>query len=229
MVPLSLELLPALFQVVWIDLVLSGDNALVIAMACRSLPERQRRLGMILGAGAAVALRCLFAIAFTSLLSVPFIKLGGGFVLMWIAIRLIDQDAAQPPSAAASIWDAIRIIVVADAIMSLDNVIAIAGAARGYWPLLVFGLTLSIPLIVLGATLVERLFERFPVLIWVGVGILGWVAGELIASDQAFADRLSDQAAAIMGWGLAAGGAAFALACAWLRARRRAAPEAPSS
>jgi YjbE family integral membrane protein len=217
-----------LLQIIWIDVVLSDDNALVIAMACRSLPKKERRLAIALGAGAAALLRIVFTLLALQVLAVPFIRLAGGAVLLWIAIRLAgDQEEVEDAPAPASIWASIRIIVVADAVMSLDNVIAIAAAAQGSAALIVFGLALSIPLVVFGANLLAPLLKRFPVLVWGGGAILGWVAGDLIGSDPAVSSFLRVHAPMIGPWALPAAGAALALIGSWVRLRVRKAGARP--
>ncbi|WP_029556876.1 TerC family protein [Xanthobacter sp. 91] len=175
----------ALLQIIWIDLLLSGDNAVVIALACRSLPAKQRKWGILLGAGAAVGLRILFALAVSYLLGVPFLKVVGGLLLFWIAIKLVTDNGGDAHEVAASdsLWKAVRTIAIADAVMSLDNVVAIAAAARGHWELFVFGLLLTIPLIVFGSQLLLSLLTRFPILIWAGAALLGWIAGEMLVGD----------------------------------------------
>jgi YjbE family integral membrane protein len=221
--PAASSFLVPLLQIIWIDVVLSDDNALVIAMACRSLPKAQRRLAIALGAGAAALLRIIFTLLALQVLAVPFIRIAGGAILLWIAIRLVgDEEGAEDTAAPSSIWASIRIIVVADAIMSIDNVIAIAAAAQGSKALIIFGLALSIPLVVFGANLLAPLLKRFPALVWAGAGILGWVAGDLIGSDPGFLSFLHAHAPMIGTWRLAAAGAALALLGAWLRVRGKA-------
>ncbi len=185
--------LVSVLEIVWIDLLLSGDNAVVIAMACRGLPEDRRRLGMALGAGTAVALRILFAFLVSSLLAVPFLKIAGGLLLVWIAVKLALGEAEEPTSVgeSRSLWRAVRTIAIADAVMSLDNVVAIAAAARGHASLFVLGLLLSIPLIVMGAALVTALLQRVPLIVWAGAALLGWIAGEMIITDPFLAVRLA--------------------------------------
>jgi YjbE family integral membrane protein len=182
-------------QIVWIDLLLSGDNAVVIAMACRSLPEEQRRWGIILGAGAAVLLRIVFAAIIVQLLALPYVHIVGGVLLLWIAVRLaLDDHAAHKVKAKPSLLGAVATIVIADGVMSLDNVVAIAGASRGSLELMIFGLLLSVPLIVFGSTLLLKLLDRFPVIAWGGAALLGWIAGEMIAAEP-FIDRWLDEGA----------------------------------
>ncbi len=177
----------AIGQIIWIDLLLSGDNAVVIALACRSLPEKQRRWGIILGAGAAIGLRILFALIISQILLVPFLKALGGVLLLWIAVKLLRGEGEADHNIAASdkLWQAVRTIAIADAVMSLDNVVAISAASRGDYWLFVFGLAVSIPLIVVGATLITALIKRWPVIVWAGAALLGWIAGEMIAGDPA--------------------------------------------
>ncbi len=182
----------AVLKIIWIDILLSGDNALVIALACRSLPQKQRKWGMILGAGAAVTMRILFATVIVTLMTIPYLKLIGGLALLIIAAKLIvpDNESADEVDAASSLLQAVRLIVVADIVMSLDNVIAIAAAADGSITLLVFGLLVSIPLIIAGATLIIAVLDRLPILVWAGAALLGWIAGHVIATDIAVAPLL---------------------------------------
>ncbi|RDJ23563.1 TerC family protein [Bosea caraganae] len=177
----------SLLQIIWIDLLLSGDNAVVIALACRSLPENKRKLGIWLGAGAAVGLRIAFALVVTQLLGVPYLKLIGGILLFWIAVKLAkgEEESHGEIEASDNLWKAVRTIAIADAVMSLDNVIAIAGAAKGHPELFIFGLLLSIPLIIMGAQLLTSIIERYPILIWIGAALLGWIAAEMILGDIA--------------------------------------------
>jgi YjbE family integral membrane protein len=180
----------AIGQIIWIDLLLSGDNAVVIALACRSLAEKQKRWGIILGAGAAIFLRILFALVVSQLMLVPFLMTVGGLLLLWIAVKLLRGEPAEEKNIAATekLWHAVRIIAMADVVMSLDNVIAISAASGGNYWLFIFGLAVSIPLIVVGATLVTELVRRFPLFVWAGAALLGWIAGEMIARDPALHD-----------------------------------------
>jgi YjbE family integral membrane protein len=183
----------AVLQIIFVNILLSGDNAVVIALACRGLPGEQRRWGIVLGAGAAVILRVVFVGVIAELMLLPYLKLVGGLALLVIAARLIvpddsDKDEIQ---AVAHLWRAVMIIVIADIVMSLDNVIAIAAIAQGNLLLLVIGLAVSIPLIMAGAALITVLLDRFPILIWAGAALLGWVAGGVIATDPALARHLA--------------------------------------
>jgi YjbE family integral membrane protein len=175
----------ALLKIMWINILLSGDNAVVIAMACRGLPHRQRVWGMILGAGVAVLLRIVFTVFVAALMQLPYLKIVGGLALFYIAAKLLvpeDEDKSET-EATEHLWRAVKIVAIADIIMSLDNVIAIAAAAQGNMALLVIGLGISIPLIVAGAALIMALLDRFPILVWAGAALLGWIVGEVIATD----------------------------------------------
>jgi YjbE family integral membrane protein len=185
-----------ILQIVWIDLLLSGDNAIVIALACRNLPPQQRKIGMLLGAGAAIGLRIIFALMITFLLGVPFLKVVGGLLLLWIGIKLAtgEDDAHEEVEGSAQLWGAVRTIAIADAVMSLDNVLAISAASHGNVWLFIFGLLLSIPLIIFGSQLITTIIERFPVFIWLGAALLGWIAGEMIVSDPIVIGWLKDTA-----------------------------------
>ncbi len=182
-------------QIIWIDILLAGDNAVVIALACRNLPPHLRLWGMLLGAGVAVLLRILFTLIISTLMTLPFLKLAGGVALFFIAIKLLmphDENEHKDVKSSEHLWQAVRIVALADIVMSLDNVIAIAGAAKGNAALYVFGLAASIPLIIAGAALVMSLLTRYPILVWAGAGLLGWIAGELIATDPAVTGYLSE-------------------------------------
>jgi YjbE family integral membrane protein len=177
----------SVLQIVWIDLLLSGDNAIVIALACRNLPEKQRKLGMLLGAGVAIGLRIVFAAMISQLLGVPFLKLVGGLLLLWIGIKLAsgEDEAHENVDGSTKLWTAVRTIAIADAVMSLDNVLAISAASHGNIWLFTFGLILSIPLIIFGSQIITSIIERFPFFIWLGAALLGWIAGEMIVQDMA--------------------------------------------
>ncbi len=175
----------ALLKIMWINVLLSGDNAVVIAMACLGLPPRQRLWGMILGAGVAVVLRIIFTVVIAQLMLLPYLKLIGGAALFYIAAKLLvpeDEDENEV-EAVEHLWRAVRIVAVADIVMSLDNVIAIAAAAQGNFALILIGLAISIPLIVAGASLIMALLERYPIFVWAGAALLGWIVGETIATD----------------------------------------------
>jgi len=210
----------AVGQIIWINILLSGDNAVVIALACRSLPPRQRFWGILLGAGAAVVLRVLFTLIIAQIMGIAFLKLVGGLLLLWIAVKLLvptDEHGEDSVKAGDTLLRAVWLVTVADIVMSLDNVIAIAAAAETAAArvaaahaleiktiLIVFGLATSVPLIIAGSALLMALLNRFPILVWAGAGLLGWVAGEIIIKDaaiinwigQAMVDRLHLWAAA---------------------------------
>jgi YjbE family integral membrane protein len=173
--------------IVVIDLSLAGDNALVIAMAVLSLPPRQRMIGLIGGTVGAVVLRIVLIAVITQILLIPFLQALGGLVLVWIAIKLVRQDASDTKGhkvrEVATLWEAIGIIIVADLIMSLDNVLAVAATAHGDLTLVLFGIGLSIPIVICGSSLLARLMDRFRWIVWLGGGVLGWVAGDLAITD----------------------------------------------
>jgi YjbE family integral membrane protein len=187
----------AVAQIIFVNFLLSGDNAVVIAMACRGLPPHQRRWGLIIGAGVAVLLRIGFAGIIAGLMLLPYLKLVGGAALLFIAAQLLvpeDPDKNEV-EAVAHLWRAVGVVVVADIVMSLDNVIALVAVARGNLLLLAIGLAVSIPLILAGAALIMTLLDRFAFLIWIGAAFLGWIAGEVIATDPI----VSAHMAAILG------------------------------
>jgi len=184
-IQLSPDFWVALGKIIWINILLSGDNAIVIALACRGLPASKRQMGIILGAGAAILLRIIFTIGINYVLAFPYLKLIGGILLLWVAYKLLVTEEADENSVAASagLWEAVKTIAVADVVMSLDNVLAIAAAAKGNNFLIVLGLVISIPLIIGGATILTSILQRFPILVWAGAALLGWIAGELIATE----------------------------------------------
>jgi YjbE family integral membrane protein len=174
----------AVVQIIWINILLSGDNAVVIAMACRALPRRQRLWGMAIGAGVASVLLIVFTGIVATLMTLPFLKLVGGVALLWVAYNLLLPDTDdQEIEAVGTLWRAIRIVVVADIVMSLDNVIAVAAAARGNYLLLGLGLVISIPVVIAGSALIMAVLSRLPILVWAGAAMLGFIAGGLLATD----------------------------------------------
>jgi YjbE family integral membrane protein len=191
----------AVGKIIWINVLLSGDNALVIALACRGLQPRHRIWGMIFGAGAAVLLRIAFTGIVVTLMELPYLKFVGGLALLVIAAKLLvpDEEKDKDLESASHLLAAVQIIVVADIVMSLDNVIAIAAAANGSGLLLVIGLAISIPLIVAGAALVLALLNRLPILVWAGAALLGWIAGEVIATDPGIHPKLDQVFAGSVG------------------------------
>jgi YjbE family integral membrane protein len=207
------QFLVAVVQIVWVDLVLSGDNAVVIAMACRDLPTRQRRLGMIIGAGAAAILLVAFTITVSVLMQLPWLRLGAACALIAIAVKLLGPQshaAHGTPPAAAGLWRAVWLIVAADVVMSLDNAVAVAAIANGRYLLLGLGLAISIPTVVAGSAVVLALIGRFPIIVWIGGAMLGWVAGALFVSDPAVSPHVQALVPAIFGADGAAALHAFA-------------------
>ena len=216
----------AVVQIIWIDILLSGDNAVVIALACRKLPPSQRMWGIVLGTLVAITLRVAFTGIVTQMMTMPYVKLVGGALLFWIAVKLLggeENGRTGKIEAVDNLWQAIRIVAIADVVMSLDNIIAVAASARGSYALLMFGLAASIPLIMAGAALVIALLERFPVIVWAGAALLGWIAGEIIASDPLFAQHLDPTTAHGVRLVLATVGALLVLFIGMLR--RRSAPD----
>lgn len=183
----SAEFLFAIINITMIDIVLAGDNAVVIAMAVHSLTVRQRRIGIFLGAGGAVVLRVGLTFVVSQLLGVPYVKLAGGLLVIWIAVKLLKQSSEgggeQNGRTSNRLWDAVWLILIADLTMSTDNVLAVAAASQGDLALLIFGLGLSIPLVVFTSGLLSRLMERYPIVIFIGAAILGRVGGEMMMGD----------------------------------------------
>jgi YjbE family integral membrane protein len=182
----------AALQIIYVNILLSGDNAVVIALACRDLPPAQRRWGVIWGAAGAIVLRIILTIFAVQLLLLPWLKVVGGVLLLWIGIKLIMEEAGDDgdgPAVRASdrLWSAVRTVIVADLVMSVDNVLGVAAAAKGSVPLLVFGLLVSIPLVIAGSQIILTLIERFPIIILAGGGLLGWIAGKMLIEDTALA------------------------------------------
>jgi YjbE family integral membrane protein len=186
----------SVLKVIGVDIVLAGDNAVVIALACRTLPPRQRGVGILLGTAAAVVMRIVFTLAVGSLLGVPVLALVGGLILFWIAVKLLlaEESSGECVRSGETLWDAVKTVAIADAVMSLDNVLAIAGAARGDWTLIVAGLLISIPLVVGGSTLIMALLARFPILVWGGAALLGWIAAELIVGEELLRSLVAETA-----------------------------------
>ena len=176
-----------LLKIVWINIILSGDNAVVIALAARSLPPAQQKKAVFFGSGAAVVLRIALTVVAAKLLAMPFLQIVGGLLLLWIGVQLLmdEEGGEQEAAGSGSLMAAVRTILVADLVMSLDNVIAVAAAAKGDMVLLILGLAISIPLVVFGSTLMIKLMGRFPVIISLGAALIGWVGGETIVSDAA--------------------------------------------
>jgi hypothetical protein len=184
-----------LMKIIWINIILSGDNAVVIALAARGLPPTQQRQAILFGSGAAVVLRIALTVVAVKLLTMPYLQLVGGVLLLYIGVQLLsDQgDGEGEEHTHGSLLAAIRTILIADLVMSLDNVIGVAAAAHGSMLLLVLGLAISIPMVVFGSALMIRLMERFPVVVTLGAALIGWVGGETMANDTILAPLLQDQ------------------------------------
>jgi YjbE family integral membrane protein len=216
--------------IIWVNIILSGDNAVVIALAARSLPKHQQKQAIFWGAGAAVLLRIALTIVAVKLLEFPFLKLVGGAALLWIAVKLLvpeDEDDGEV-AASTQLWGAIKTILIADLVMSTDNVIAVAAAAKGSIVLLVLGLVISIPLVVFGATLLMVLMERYPIIITLGAAVLGWTAGEMGVTDPAVADWVKTNAHWLDWIAPVLGAILVVVVGKWLGSRKEAAPEAPA-
>lgn len=216
------------FKIIMIDLLLSGDNAVVIALACRNLPLEQRKKGILYGVGGAIGLRIVLTFFAVTLLSLPYLKLVGALLLLWIGVKLIlpeEEHGEGNIKAEANLWGAIKTIIIADFVMSLDNVLGVAAAAKGSVFLLVFGLLISIPLIAWSSQLVLKLIDRYPFIIYAGGALLGYVAGEMLVTEVMFKELV--EARHYLHWLVPALGAVFVLAMGlWLA--RRMAEKAPA-
>jgi YjbE family integral membrane protein len=226
---LNAVFITALLQIIAIDILLGGDNAIVIALACRRLPPKQRRLGIFWGVFGAVALRIVLIFFALQLLAIPFLKIIGGLLLFWIGIKLIlpddDRHSEATISGSTRLFGAIKTIVIADAVMSLDNVIAVSAAAQGHLPLAVFGIMISIPIVVWGSRFVLWLLDRFPLVILFGGALLGWIGGGMLVGDVALQPFTSDWPT-YSKYFAALVGALFVLAIGKWIARRKTPPSA---
>ena len=234
-------------KIIWVNLLLSGDNAVVIALAARSLPPHQQKMAVMWGAGAAVLMRVILTIFAVALLTLPWLKIVGGVLLLWIGIKLlVPEDEEEEVASSDNLWQAIKTILIADLVMSLDNVLAVAAAADSAAPtpdlvamkytLLILGLAISIPIVIFGSTLMLKLMERWPVIITFGGALLGWIAGEMMVTDPAIDTWVEHNAAWLEHWRVAAIiGAVIVIVVGTLIARRREAqlqhaePERPKS
>jgi YjbE family integral membrane protein len=228
----------ALAQIVWVNILLSGDNAVVIALAARSLPAKQQKQAIVIGSGAAIVMRIVLTVVAAQLLQLPWLKTIGAVLLLYIGVTLLLPDGEEDGHGAQTggMVAAVRTILIADLVMSLDNVIAVAAAAKGSMPLLIIGLAISIPLVIFGSTLLLRVIERFPVVVWLGAALLGYIAGEIIVADPALAPAFAAVSSALgmdphqLGLALGAAGALFVVVVGkLLLARRRAAAQSASS
>ncbi|MBS0599022.1 MAG: TerC family protein [Proteobacteria bacterium] len=216
-----------LVKIVWINIVLSGDNAVVIALAARSLPPAQQKKAVFWGAGAAVVLRILLTVVAAELMTLPYLQILGGLLLLWIGVQLLsdDDEGEGQHKEFGSLMAAVRTILIADLVMSLDNVIAVAAAAHGNMVLLILGLAISIPLVIFGSTLMIKLMERFPFIVVLGAALIGWVAGETIVGDTTLIGTLEGHP--WLHYGAAAMGALFVvLVGRWLARRGQLTAEA---
>ena len=184
---LDISFFAALAQIMLVNIVLSGDNAVVIAMAARNLPAHHQRQAILWGSGGAIVLRVALTIVAVWLLKIPFLQCAGGLLLVWIALQLLTEEEHEEGAHKAhdGLMGAVKTILIADIVMSLDNTLAIAGVAKGNWTLLILGLALSIPLIVFGSTLIMKIMDRFPIVVYVGAALIAWTAGEMVDSDVA--------------------------------------------
>jgi YjbE family integral membrane protein len=185
---LSMEFLTALLSIIMIDLVLAGDNAIVIGLAARNLPKTQQKKVIIWGTVGAIAIRALATVIVVWLLQIPGLRLIGGVLLIWIAYKLLVEEKGHDVQAGNSFWAAIRTIIIADALMGLDNVLAVAGAAHGNYLLVILGLLISIPIVVWGSTLIIKWVDRYPIIITIGAAILAWTATKMIVAEPFLAD-----------------------------------------
>ncbi len=219
----------ALGQIIWINILLSGDNAVVIALAARSLPPKQQKQAVLIGSGAAIVMRIVLTLVAAQLLQLPWLKLIGAVLLLYIGVTLLlpEDEGEHDGKEAGGMVAAVRTILIADLVMSLDNVIAVAAAAKGDTALLIIGLAMSIPLVIFGSTLLLKVIERFPLIVWFGAGLLGFIAGEIVVEDPAIKDGL---VAFASGVGLPAGklavtfgviGAALVLLIGWVMIKRK--------
>jgi len=198
-----------LVKIIWINIILSGDNAVVIALAARSLPPHQQRKAVLWGSGAAVVMRIALTVVAVKLLALPYLQIVGGLLLLWIGVQLLGDESEEEGEAKenGSLMSAVRTILIADLVMSLDNVIAVAAAAKGSTTLLIIGLAVSIPLVIFGSTLMIKLMERFPIIIVLGAALIGWVGGETMFGDVVLRDTVA--ANPWLHYVAAAAGAAF--------------------
>jgi len=227
-------------KIIWVNLLLSGDNAVVIALASRSLPKRQQKLAIVWGSAAAVIMRVILTVFAVALLTFPWLKIVGGLLLLWIGTKLlVPEGGGGEIESTDNLWAAIKTILIADLVMSLDNVLAVAAAADSAAPvpelaamkytLLILGLGISIPIVIFGSTLMLKLMERWPVIITLGAALLGWIAGEMIVSDAAIAGWLEGNARWLVSLHVApiVGAALVVIVGKW--AARRKSPKSPSA
>lgn len=218
----------AVFQIIMIDILLGGDNAVVIALACRNLPKKQRMQGILWGTAGAIILRVVLITFALTLLTIPYLKIVGGLLLIWIGIKLLipDDDAHDKIDGGSSVWSAVKTIIIADFVMSLDNVIAIAGAAQGAHAdhqtgLVIAGLIISVPIIIWGSTLVLKLIDHYPGVVLFGAALLGWIAGGMLVSDQVVIERFGEVTGTVKIAVEVGGALLVALVGSWLARRKK--------
>jgi len=224
-----------LMTIIWVNIILSGDNAVVIALAALSLPKHQQGKAIFWGAGAAVVLRIVLTIVAVEMLKLSYLKIIGGLLLFWIAVKLLmPEDGDADVESSDNLFQAIKIILIADLVMSLDNVVAVAAAAKGSILLLVLGLAISIPLVIFGATILMKLMERYPIIVVIGAALIGAVAGELLVSDPVVVNWVSANMPWLeihvpliggVSWAQVAGAVVVVIAGKWLAARAEKAME----
>lgn len=220
----------ALLQIIWVNILLSGDNAVVIALAARSLPPKQQKQAILIGSGAAIVMRIVLTLVAAQLLQLPWLKTIGALLLVYIGVTLIlpeEEDEGGDGKSHSGMVAAVRTILIADLVMSLDNVIAVAAAAKGNTMLLIIGLALSIPLVVFGSTLLLKVIERFPLVVWLGAALLGFIAGEIVVEDPALVDFAASLAQSLglprasLGVAVGVAGAVLVVAIGkWMLSRR---------
>jgi len=220
----------AVLQIIIVDILLAGDNAVVIALACRNLPPHLQKKGIFWGVAGAIILRIILTAFAAALLTLPWLKLVGGLALLWIGIKLLmpQKEDGHDIEGSTNLWGAVRTVIIADFVMSVDNVIGVAGAAQGNVPLLIFGLVVSIPLVVLGSQLILKLIERWPLVVTAGGALLGWISGQLIWTDSAMSG-IAGRFPSATQYVAAAVGAIFVVVVArWLASRAKRQPPAPT-
>lgn len=226
----------ALAQIIWVNILLSGDNAVVIALAARSLPPKQQKQAILIGSGAAILMRIVLTLVAVQLLQLPYLKIIGAILLIYIGVTLVlpeDEHDGDESGGSSGMAAAVRTILIADLVMSLDNVIAVAAAAKGSTTLLVLGLAISIPLVIFGSTLLLKVIERFPFIVWLGAALLGFIAGEIAVSDPGI-DKWAEHFAASIGMSVhglgnlvGAAGAVLVLGIAKVMLMRKTPPSEP--
>ena len=223
----------ALGQIMIANILLSGDNAVVIALAARSLPPKQQKQAIMVGSGAAIVMRIVLTLVAAKLLLLPWLKLIGAALLLYIGVTLLlpeEEEGGEGGEGKGSMAAAVRTILIADLVMSLDNVIAVAAAAKGDTTLLILGLAISIPLVIFGSTLLLKVIERFPIIVWGGAALLGYIAGEIALADPAIVEWVGEQASSVgtdahtLGQMVGGLGAVLVVATAWILLRRRKVP-----